>query len=903
MALTVGSRLGHYDVTALIGEGGMGQVYRATDTQLGRDVALKILPDAFAADPDRLARFQREAHVLASLNHPGIAAIYGIERTDDTQALVLELVEGPTLADRIAKGPIPLDEALPIAKQIAEALEAAHEAGVIHRDLKPANIKVREDGTVKVLDFGLAKALDTTPQGDPSQSPTLTAAATQMGVILGTAAYMSPEQARGKAVDRRVDIWSFGAVLFEMLTGTRAFAGADVSLTLAKVLEREPLWDLLPDTTSPSLRNLLERCLEKEPRQRVQAVGDVRLAMEGAFETSVNPPVQTGAAQLQLWQRPIPAALAALAVAATASLTVWALIGPAASPADLMRFVIAPPESAPLAFSGFGRDVVISGDGRLIAYNGTSPNGAIPQINLRPIDQVDGAALRGSVQGIAPFFSPGGEWVGFYNTDADALQKVSIFGGPAVTLTQTPMVLGASWGADDQIIFGTTSGAYGGSGPGLFRLSGEGGQPEPLTTLDVEQGETSHTWPFIIPGRDAVLFVIGAGTPLVTGQLAVLDLATGTVSRLGVAGVSPHYVSTGHLVYAVEDGSVRAVPFDIDSLEVKGNPVSLIEGVAVQNTGAANFSVSDNGRLVYASGGSGTAALRSLVWVDREGREEAIAAPPHNYLDPWISPDGTRVVLDVRDEENDVWVWDLAGETLSRLTFDAGRDHAGHWTVDGKDVLFASDRDGAFSVYRKAADGTGITERLTEGTDRLAPEAVTPDGMELITRAFVPGRETDLIVVSLDGDPTMKTILGTDFAERNAALSPDGAWMAFESNSSGQYEVYVRPYPEVESGQWLISARGGEEPGWSPDGDELFYRTSNRMMAVSVETDSGFTFGTPRTLFEGPYRNRDGRTYDVAPDGRFLMVSGAQGSDSAQPLEINVVVNWDQELLTRVPVN
>ena len=331
----------------------------------------------------------------------------------------------------------------------------------------------------------------------------------------------------------------------------------------------------------------------------------------------------------------------------------------------------------------------------------------------------------------------------------------------------------------------------------------------------------------------------------------------------------------------------------------------MLEGVAVHNTGAANFSVSDNGRLVYALGGSGTAALRSLVWVDREGREEAIAAPPHNYLDPRISPDGTRVVLNVRDEEIDVWVWDFAGETLSRLTFDAGRDYAGLWTVDGRGVLFTSDRDGAFNIYRKAADGTGITERLTEGTNRLAPDAVTPDGMELITRAFVPGRETDLIVVSLDGDPTMETILGTDFAERNAALSPDGAWMAFESNSSGQYEVYVRPYPDVEGGQWLISTGGGEEPAWSPDGNELFYRASNRMMAVSIGTDSGFTYGTSQTLFEGPYRNREARTYDVAPDGRFLMVSGAQGSDSdeTQPLEINVVVNWDQELLRRVPVN
>ena len=430
MSLSVGTRLGHYDVTALIGEGGMGQVYQATDTKLNRQVALKILPEAFAEDPDRLARFQREAQVLASLNHPGIAAIYGIEESDDTRALVLELVEGPTLADRIKQGPIPVDEALPIAKQIAEALEAAHEQGVIHRDLKPANIKVKDDGTVKVLDFGLAKALDTAPEGDPSQSPTLTAA-TQMGVIMGTAAYMSPEQARGKPVDKRADVWSFGATLFEMLTGSRAFEGEDVSVTLANVINQPPDWERLPGGPSPSLQTYLRRCLEKDPKQRVADMQDVRLAIEGAFETTASTPsVQGAAPRLQVWQRPIPAATAALVIAAVASLTVWTVMRPDVAPSDLMRFIIVPPESAPLVVSGFGRDVVISGDGTRIAYNGPIPGGAIPRINLRSIDQVNGAALPGTVRGIAPFFSPGGEWVGFYNTEADALQKVSIFGGP-----------------------------------------------------------------------------------------------------------------------------------------------------------------------------------------------------------------------------------------------------------------------------------------------------------------------------------------------------------------------------------------------------------------------------------------------------------------------------------------
>ena len=467
-----------------------------------------------------------------------------------------------------------------------------------------------------------------------------------------------------------------------------------------------------------------------------------------------------------------------------------------------------------------------------------------------------------------------------------------------LTLTETPLVLGASWGTDDQIIFGRASRDAGGPRPGLLRVSGGGGEPEPLTTVDAERGETSHTWPFIIPGRDAVLFVIGSGSLRASGQLAVLDLATGEVTRLGLSGVSPHYVATGQMVYAVEDGSVQAVPFDVASLEVKGNPVPVIEDVGVQATGAANFSISDNGRLVYALDQGSGGALWSLVWVDREGREEPIVAPPRNYLHPRVSPDGTRVVVDLRD---DIWVWDFVGETLSRLTFD-GQDQNGLWTPDGQAVLFASNREGSSGIYRKAADGTGATERLAESESRLDPNAVTPDGRGLVAGAAVADREMDLILVSLDGDPTVETMVGTEFTERNAALSPDGVWMAFESNVSGQYEVYVRPFPDVESWQWLISTGGGEEPAWSPDGSELFYRAGNSMMASAVQTDSSFTRGTPRMLFEGPYRNRDGRTYDVAPDGRFLMVNGLIDTD-ARPLEIQVVLNWHEELKERVPVD
>ena len=578
MALEIGSQLGHYDVTALIGEGGMGQVYQATDTKLNRQVALKILPELFASDPDRLARFQREAQVLASLNHPNIGGIHGLEESDGVKALVLELVEGPTLADLIGQAPMPIEVALPIAKQIAEALEAAHEAGVIHRDLKPANIKVKDDGTVKVLDFGLAKALDTEHDGDPSQSPTLTAAATRMGVIMGTAAYMAPEQAKGKVADRRSDVWAFGCVLYEMLTGRRMFEGDDLSEVMADVIKSEPDWDLLPAGFSPVLSTYLRRCLEKDPRERIRDIGDVRLAMSGAFDATTPPSVglletPTTVPPLQVWQQPIPAAAAALAIAAITGLAVWAATRPEVLEPDVMRFAIAPPATAPLHLPGNGRELAISHDGTQIVYQGGSPGGVL-QLNLRTIDQLDGAPIRGTDGGALPFVSPDGEWIGFTSTNGRTLFKVSIFGGPPVTVTEfSNRILGASWGADDRIIFGTRG--------GLFRVSGGGGEPEVLTTLDAERGETGHLWPFVIPGREAVVFVIASGQPSQTGELAVLDLDTAEIKSLGLAGVSPHYVSTGHLVYAAEDGSVRALPFDAATLEVTGNPVPLVENVVV----------------------------------------------------------------------------------------------------------------------------------------------------------------------------------------------------------------------------------------------------------------------------------------------------------------------------------
>ena len=670
MALTPGTTLGSYAVVGLIGQGGMGEVYRARDTKLDRDVALKVLPQAFTDDPDRLARFEREAKVLASLNHPNIGHIYGLEEAEGQKALVLELVEGPTLAERIKQGPIPVDEALPIAKQIAEALEAAHEAGVIHRDLKPANIKVREDGTVKVLDFGLAKAFQPDASDvSASMSPTisLTAAATQMGMVIGTAAYMSPEQARGKPVDKRADVWAFGAVLYEMLTGRRAFHAEDMSLTLARVLDREPEWELLNAEIPPALLVFIKRCLQKDAKERIRDIGDVRLAIAGAFDLPAQELAAPGVVPPSpAWQRPTAVALLAAVVT---GLAVWAVMRvESVPPSDLIRFAIVPPDSAPLGQGSLARELAISPDGTQVLYWSPGADLGAAQLYLRPLDQLEGGPLRGSEEGFGPFFSPDGEWVGFTDGTATILQKVSVFGGPPVTLTEMPSPISASWGADDQIVMGQANG-------GLFRVSAGGGEPQALTSLDADQQETAHSQPFIIPDRNAVLFTIGTGgafARLATGQLAVLDLDTGEVTRLGVAGVSPHYVSTGHVVYASEDASVRAVTFDVTSLEVTGNAVPLLEGVKIQAVGTANFDISDNGRLVYLLGAGAGSSERTLVWVDRERREEPIAMRPRPYYAARLSPDGTRIAVEVRDENTDIWVHDLARGTQTRLTFDPG---------------------------------------------------------------------------------------------------------------------------------------------------------------------------------------------------------------------------------------
>ena len=909
MALETGARVGIYEVTGKLGEGGMGEVYRAHDTTLDRDVALKVLSEGFTADPDRLSRFQREAKVLASLNHPNIGGIYGLESAGDSQALVLELIEGPTLADRIAEGPIQVDEAIAIAKQMADALEAAHEEGIVHRDLKPANVKVRPDGTVKVLDFGLAKAVN--PEGGDgsgADTPTISlTGATQMGMVVGTAAYMAPEQAKGKPVDKRADIWAFGVVLLEMLGGKRVFEGETASETLAAVMMKDPSWELVPEDLPASLDNLLHRCLQKDPRKRVRDIGDVRLAMEGAFETTVVAPmVEAPASTLQIWQQPIPASIA-LVIAVVGSVLIGGMFlrGVPAVP-NIARFIISAPEGEQFMIALDSADLAISPDGQKVAYlTGLSADINGPKsLLLRSLDDFETVRLAENGALYYPFFSPDGEWVGFYDLNASELKRVSVTGGSALNVVSLPAPLrGASWGDDDSIVYASQE-----VNSGLWRVSANGGVPEQLTTPDPEQGETNHSWPQMLPGSKHVLYTALA-SPADDSLIVVLSLESGEQRVVARGGFYGRYVSTGHLLYAVGN-SVRAIAFDPDQLEVSGSPVPVVEDVVTKTLGAANFSVADNGSLAYVPG---TTALRDvtrqLVWVDREGRETILDAVPAPYESPRISPDGRYVAVQTVGDNPDVVVYDLERNTTTRLTFDSGYDGNPTWSPDGEDILFNSNRTGQGNIFRKPADGTGQVEQLTDYDVPVFLDQMTPDGDNVLMS--INRGNFDLQLMPLQDLPaeTSQALVATEFNEGVSAISPDGQWIAYQSNESGEFEVYVRPFPNVDDGRWQISQNGGVGPLWGPTGEELFYQQAGSavIMSVDVDTESSFRPGNPEILFSGdyrPYSPNSGRSFDLSPDGRrFLLLTDDQnGTIAGETGRIVLVQNWFEELKERVPV-
>ena len=833
------------------------------------------------------------------MNHPNIAHIHGLEESSGVRALVMELVEGEDLAQRIARGAIPVAEALPIAKQMADALEAAHEQGIIHRDLKPANIKVRPDGTVKVLDFGLAKAMEPTGVASPSvsQSPTITTPAmTQAGMILGTAAYMSPEQARGKPVDKRADIWAFGCVLYEMLTGQRAFDGQGVSETLARVIEREPDWARLPATLSPALRTYIRRCLQKDPRQRVQAIGDVRLALEGAFETAV--PQTAAPAAVALWQRVALVGVAAIiASGAIIGTLVWFAARRAEPvPPRVSRLQLTPAGAAALSIGWNDRDLAITPDGSRLIYVGNQGT----QIFVRALDALAPVAVfTGRVAGL--FVSPDGQWIGFRD-GLGVLKKVAVAGGPAVTLAtiDTAGSSGATWGPDDTIIVATNS-----VDTGLQRVSAAGGPLTVLTRPDRAQGEADHFWPEMLPGGRAVLFTITSLTGgLDAAQVAVLDLQTGARRILVRGGSHAHYVSSGHLVYAAA-GTLRAVPFDLARLETRGTPVTVVPDVVTTIKGGVNAVVAGDGTLAYVLG-TVEGTPRTLVWVDRQGRETPIPAPPRPYLLPALSPDGTRVAVFANDQERDLWLWDLRRTTLTRLTSTPGVDVVQVWTPDSRRLIFTSERAGVRNLFWQAADGAGAVERLTESPDTQYPTGVSPDGRRLIFTDESPTTANDVMAIELDATRRVTPLVQSPFNERNGTVSPDGRWLAYEANDSGRFEIYVRPFPEVNSGRWQVSTTGGTRPIWARSGQELVYVSpTGALMGVGVARGPSWAATTPTLVVkEGYFTNLNwwGRSYDISPDGqRFLMIKEGGADGTAAPASIIVVQHWVEELKRLVP--
>jgi Tol biopolymer transport system component len=920
MALASGARLGAYEVLSLVGAGGMGEVYKARDTRLNRDIAIKVLPEQLALDPDRLARLKREAQVLASLNHPNIAAIYGFEEADGVQALVLELVEGPTLADRIARGRIPLDEALPMARQIAEALEAAHEQGIIHRDLKPANIKVRDDGTVKVLDFGLAKALEPAGVAPSTASLSLTIttpAMTQAGIILGTAAYMSPEQAKGKPADKRSDLWAFGGVLYEMLTGARAFGGEDISDTLAAVLRDEADWRALPAGTPASIRRLLRRCLEKDRRQRLADAADARLELDEAAAELTAPipaPMASTPVPQPVWKRATPIVVAGLIGALAAGSAVRRFTPAVAR--SVARFPLTLPEGQ--AFTNTGRQVVaISPDGNHIAYvaNHRLYTRALWEAEAKPIAGTDSNGV------LNPVFSPDGQMIAFWQAADATIKRIALVGGAAVPICPATSPFGLSWTRDGILI---------GQVGRIVRCDASGGASETfVTALD---GEVL-AGPQRLPGTNAVLFTVvrrEAGDVVDRsekgkGQVVVQSLDDGRRTVVVETGTGGRYLPTGHLVYEV-GGVLFAAPFDPRApAVVTGVPV--IGGIRGTTSGGPQFSVSETGSLLYLPGPTAVASSqRNLALLDLKGGASPLRLPPGPYEYPRLSPDETHVAFNSdTGTEAVVWIYDLSGTTAMRHLTQGGRNRFPVWSPDGQHVAFQSDRDGDLGIFRQRADGTGTAERLTKADPSTSqvPLSWSPDGRYLLydVRADIdqarpasdvtpgePRGRISLMILSVAGKTSTRFGDVRSSLATSATFSPDGQWVAYTVSAQARGALtYVQPFPATGT-PYEIGVGG--YPVWSPDGTSLLLSPApGQFRSISVTTKPSFVTGEPvpvqrATLTSPTLMGGGNRAFDIGRNGKIvgLIETDINANTPASASQMQIVLNWFDELKQRMAV-
>ena len=877
MTFVPGSKHGPFEILGPLGSGGMGEVYRARDLRLHRDVAIKALPPDFASDPERVARLSREARLLASLNHPNIAAIYGLEEADGSPFLVMECVEGDSLAQRLAAGALPVDDALTIATQIAAGLEAAHGAGVIHRDLKPANVMIREDGSVKILDLGLARSVETsTAPSDPSLSPTMPSGGTATGVILGTAAYMSPEQARGRALDRRTDVFSFGCVLYECLTGRRAFPGETISDTLAAILRGEPDWGALPPETPGTVRRVLHRCLQKDPRKRLHDIADARIELEEAissphaFETATSVAERSRRGPALLW------ALGGALIWIVAVYSAGRLFGrPVAAPSKPVRAVLPLPAETELSFASRPA-IAVSPDGRTVVFRAASRG--VVRLYRRALDASAAEPIAGTEGGFAPFFSPDGEWLGFFTTTE--LKKVPLAGGAPIRISHVPPVTaGAAWGADGNIVLTLTA-----NGP-LSRVSEAGGAFQPVSTLDSTRGENSHLWPQILPERRGILVAMVLGKDwqdFANAQIVVLDPKTG--KRTVVLEGSPFArYAAGQLVF-VRGGSLFRAPFDLTRLSVTGPPIPVAVRVTIDsNYGAASFAVTAEGALVFADGPPVADSNSVVLRLDRQGVEKPLPLPDAQYSQPRLSPDGKNLALVKCDGPAcKLFLYDLERQVLTPLTSEPGRFFDPVWSPDGRRLAYCGFTIGAPALYVKNVDGSGPPQRLTSApTEKREaaefPDSWSPDGNTiayLMVSGLIGGQpQRDIWLVPPDGKGKARPWVESPYAESAATFSPDGRWLAYVSDESGRKEVYLRPFPGA-GGRIKISSDGGAEPVWTRGGHELLYRQGNQFLSVDVRTEPALSADAPRVLFSGDFlpggREDVPFGYTVSSDGNSI---------------------------------